>query len=86
MPSSGTVTVAGRMVRHLTPAEIEQRRRNGQCYNCDEKYVRGHNRVCARLFLLEIDNDEDDDQHVAPEDAPKISLHAIAGVRTRDTM
>jgi hypothetical protein len=34
-----TVTVTGRIVRRLTPAEVDERRRNGQCFNCDEKYI-----------------------------------------------
>jgi hypothetical protein len=36
-----TVTMAGRTVRRLSPPEIEERRR----FNCDEKYVRGHNKA-----------------------------------------
>lgn len=30
--SPGTVTVAGRSVRRLSPAEIDERRHNGQCF------------------------------------------------------
>jgi hypothetical protein len=33
------VTVAGRTVRHLSPTEIDEHRRNDQCFNCDERYV-----------------------------------------------
>ena len=47
-----TVTVEGRPVKRLTQAEQEERRRLGLCYNCDEKFGRGHNRVCKCLFLL----------------------------------
>jgi hypothetical protein len=80
------VTVAGRTVRRLTPAEVDERRRNGQCFNCDEKYVRGHNRVCAKLFSLEIHDDDDSLELEDPAEQPRISLIAIAGVRSRDTM
>jgi hypothetical protein len=80
-----TVTVAGRTVRRLSPDQIDERRRNGQCFNCDEKYVRGHNRVCAKRFSLELHDGDDDDDADAPEE-PRISLLAIAGVRTRNTM
>lgn len=75
-------------MRRLSPAELEERRRNGQCFNCDEKYVRGHNRVCARLFVMEVESRDDDDglEETDVEKPPQISLHAIAGVRTRDTM
>jgi hypothetical protein len=64
-----------------------ERRRLGLCYNCDDQYTRGHK--CPKLFYLEVaDNDDDtpdgQEQHAADE--PLISLHAIAGVRTDDTM
>jgi hypothetical protein len=80
------VTVAGSTVRRLTPAEVDERRRNGQCFNCDEKYVRGHNRVCAKLFSLEIHDDDADLELEDPAEQPRISLIAIAGVHSRDTM
>jgi hypothetical protein len=77
-PSSGagTVTVAGCTVHRLTPAEVDERRRNGKFFNCDEKYVRGHNRVCAKLFSLEIHDDNDglELEHLAEQ--PRISLIA----------
>jgi hypothetical protein len=81
------VTVTSRTVCRLSPAEIDERRRNGQCFNCDERYVRGHNRVCAKLFHLELDESDDDDETTdGPTEQPRISLIAIAGVRTCDTM
>jgi hypothetical protein len=67
---------------------MDDRRRQGLCFNCNEKYSRGHNRVCQRLFFLDI-AEEDDSDEIAPvqaSDAPLISLHAIAGVRLGDTM
>jgi len=49
--------------------------------------VRRHNRVCARLFVLEVANlDEQDPPSDDDTSPPQVSLHAIAGVRTRDTM
>jgi hypothetical protein len=41
-----TTQVAGRTVRRLSPGEMEERRHLGQYFNCDEKYVRGHNQIC----------------------------------------
>jgi hypothetical protein len=69
----------------LTPTEVDERRRNGQCFNCDEKYVRGHNRVCAKLFYLEMHEEHDNATMDEPVDQPPISLLAIPGIRTRDT-
>jgi len=64
-------------------------RRQGPCYNSDEQYARGHK--CQRLFYLEVSNFDDDDSppHDSTQpstDEPLISLHAIAGIRTVDTM
>ena len=74
-------------MKRLSQAEMEERRRQGLCFNCNEKFGRGHNKVCQRLFL---DLDADDDNTGAPEEdadgEPHISLHPIAGIRTTDTM
>ena len=84
------ITVEGRPVRRLTQAEQEERRRLGLCYNCDEKFGRGHNRVCKRLFLLKgaIEDEADDGATAGEEDEenPHFSLNAIAGVACGDTM
>ena len=37
----------------LTNAQIEERRKQGLCYNCDEKWHLGHKCKGAKLFLLE---------------------------------
>ena len=87
-----TITVEGRLVHRLTQAKQEERHRLGLCYNCDEKFGRGHNRVCKRLFLLDnvIKDNTDDgataDKDAAGEEAPHFSLNAIARVSFNDTM
>jgi hypothetical protein len=66
----------------------------GLCYNCDEKYGCGHNRVCKRLFLLDSLPDDDvtadDGADAGAEEgdaeAPVFSLHAVVGVPLADTM
>ncbi|XP_066320384.1 uncharacterized protein [Miscanthus floridulus] len=85
-PPPALITVEGRPIKRLSQAEHEERRRLGLCYNCDEKFTRGHNRVCKRLFLLEGVEEEDDAEDAATEDAPVFSLQAIAGVTFSDTM
>ncbi|XP_066332973.1 uncharacterized protein [Miscanthus floridulus] len=87
-----TVTVEGRTIKRLTQAEQEERRCLGLCYNCDEKFTRGHNRVCKHLFLLD-GMVEDDDAEASEtvgddttEETPHYSLHAIAGVAFSDMM
>lgn len=78
-PAPCTITVAGRTVCRLSPAKIEECRENGQCFNCDEHYVQGHNRVCRRLFLLEID-----DADSSPEDEANAETPHIATRDSRD--
>jgi hypothetical protein len=78
--------VAGRTVRRLSTEEIDERRRKGQCFNCDEKYIQGHNRICAKLFHLELHDVDEEDDLDEPAEHPRISLIAISGVRTRDMM
>jgi hypothetical protein len=72
---------------------MAERRKQGLCYNCDEPYVQGHK--CARLFFLEAadytvqeppESDDEDPEADAAAKTPSISLAAIAGVRTEDTM
>jgi hypothetical protein len=87
-----TITVEGRQIKHLTQAEQEERRRLRLCYNCDDKFTRGHNCVCKRLFLLEGFEEEDDGmateitEDVRIEDTPVFSLQALAGVAFTDMM
>ncbi|KAA8526239.1 hypothetical protein F0562_008022 [Nyssa sinensis] len=80
-------------VRKMTPTELQDRRNKGHCYNCDEKFKPGHR--CKKLFVIEACLDEDDGDLIMEEDRedenqlmenPEISLHAINGVRTAETM
>jgi hypothetical protein len=66
---------------------MEERRRLGLCFDCNEKFGRGHNRVCQRIFLIDLAVDADADaSDDTAADEPIISVPAIAGVRTRETM
>ena len=40
-------------LQRLSPAQMEERRRKGLCFNCDEKFQPGHHCKSAKLFLLE---------------------------------
>ena len=70
--------VAGRTVRSLTQPEIDEHRHLSLCFNCDKRYVRGHNRSCKKLFLLDVDyddaNDTDDTEDL------KVSMLAVTGI------
>ena len=38
-------------IKRLTPAQMDERRNRGLCYNCDEKWGVGHKYKNAKLFL-----------------------------------
>jgi hypothetical protein len=83
------LTADGHQIQQLSPTEMDERRRQGLCFNCNEKFSRGHNHVCQRLFFLDLADDGDDivnETAVVQTEDPLISLHAIAGVRTGETM
>lgn len=46
-------------MRKMSPAELQDRRKQGLCYNCDEKFSPGHR--CKKLFFIDACLDEDGD-------------------------
>jgi hypothetical protein len=78
--------------RWLSPEEMADRRRQGLCFSCNEKYSRGHNRFCRRIFFVdgvEIDDaahTEETGAANADAHTPCFSLQAVAGVAAADTM
>ena len=58
-PSGSGAATPARQFCRLSLAKMQERHRQGLCYNCDEQYVRGH--VCPRLFYLESGDFIDDE-------------------------
>lgn len=50
-------------LKRLSPKEISSRQERGLCFNCDEKYHRGH-RCASRVFFLVAEEDEAVDPHI----------------------
>uniref|UniRef100_A0A0A8XYC5 Uncharacterized protein n=1 Tax=Arundo donax TaxID=35708 RepID=A0A0A8XYC5_ARUDO len=65
---------------------MAERRRQGLCFNCDEKFVRGHH--YAHLFYIEYDDTTADDKDWSADadsqDDPRVSLYAITEVDAAD--
>jgi hypothetical protein len=80
----------GQPIKRLSTEEQAERRRLGLCYNCNEKYFRGHNRVCRRIFFVDGVTITDEEAAAAESNheagAPVFSLQAVAGVPICDTM
>ena len=76
--------------KRLSMQEQEERRRQGLCFNCNERYTRGHNRVCTRIFYIngvELDTADESATGEDPDtETPVFSLHAVAGVLVGNTV
>ena len=55
--------------KRLSPEEIASRRERGLCFNCEEKFHRGH-RCSSRFFLLISDEDDPPLSHIPNFDPP----------------
>ena len=40
-------------IKRISPAQMEERKKQGLCYNCDEKCIPSHRCKNAKLFLLD---------------------------------
>ena len=46
----------------LTPQLLEEKREKGLCYNCDRKYIKGHKCAEKKLFYIDCEEEEENDQ------------------------
>ena len=91
-PTTITRSSPGPNLKRLTWGEMQSRREKGLCYNCDEKFAPGHRCKTQQLYMLEtiteleteFSNDtEETTEEISP---PEISLHALTGISTPNTM
>ncbi|KAF2288863.1 hypothetical protein GH714_019917 [Hevea brasiliensis] len=83
-PSNPPEPRTARPIKRLTPDEMDDRRKKGLCFNCDEPFVRGHQ--CKRLFLIDLAEELQSDEDMDLDPSPEISLHAITGTQTSQSM
>jgi hypothetical protein len=64
--------------RRLSTEEMAEHRCLGLCFNCNDKYSRGHNRFCKHIFFVEgveiMDEDDTDHPNGPDAEAPCFSL------------
>ncbi|KAK0608486.1 hypothetical protein LWI29_031439 [Acer saccharum] len=80
--TGSTTSVNSPQVSRISRKEIEERKRKGLCFSCDEKWNLGHKCKTPKLFYIEAEYDE---VEVEPPDG-EISLNAITGSQTPNTM
>ncbi|KAF7154542.1 hypothetical protein RHSIM_Rhsim01G0254600 [Rhododendron simsii] len=80
-------------LKHLTQKEMEARREKGLCFNCDEKFVKGHRCQRTQLHLIIGEEAEDDTgqevqsvEEAVLEEEVHISVHALFGSSSFRTM
>ena len=52
----------------LTPQQLKQKREKGLCYNCDNKYIKGHKCAEKKLFYIDYEEEEEKDQETSKEE------------------
>ena len=88
-------------IQKVSPAEMAERRKQGLCYYCDEKYSPGHKCKEPKFFqidatdyssseeeppLEEPEEIEEDNHKEIVSDEPVISLNALAGISSPQTL
>lgn len=81
-PTSSPVKKTETPIRRLTWDEMQKKRAQGLCFNCEEKFTPGHRCKGPQLLLL----DGGDEDEATMEEQPEISLHALSGWATHKTM
>ncbi|KAJ0084052.1 hypothetical protein Patl1_30306 [Pistacia atlantica] len=71
-----------RFTRCLTWEEMQKRRAQGLCFNCNERFTTGHR--CQRPQLLLLEEDQGGDTGEVQE--PEITLHTLTGWAGPKTM
>ena len=46
----------------LTPQKLEEKRAKGLCYSCDRKYTKGHKCAEKKLFYIDCEEEEQNEQ------------------------
>jgi hypothetical protein len=81
----------------LTPQQLEERKEKGLCFNCDNRYSKGHKCGEKKLFYIDCEYEEEQEHEQEPsqdeniesisseELIPMISCNALVGIRTPQT-
>ncbi|KAJ8752504.1 hypothetical protein K2173_004792 [Erythroxylum novogranatense] len=86
---STTVAATASSVKKLSVDELNERRKLGLCFRCNEKYEVGHR--CKKLFSIQVvqgDSEDDVDMEIEDpeEEKSSISIHALTGSPNPRTM
>lgn len=52
----------------LKPQQLEEKRSKWLCYSCDRKYTKGHKCVENKLFYIDCEEEEENEQETSKEE------------------
>ena len=71
----------------MTPQQLEERKEKGLCFNCDSKYSEGHKCGKKKLFYIDCEGEEEQEQEPSQDEnveaisskelTPTISCNAL---------
>jgi hypothetical protein len=84
----------------LTPQKLEERKEKCLCFNCDNKYNKGHKCGEKKLFYIDCEEEEEEEEEQEQEPypdeniedisseelTPTISCNALVGINTPQTL
>ena len=83
----------------MTPQQLEEKREKWLCYSCDNKYTKGHKCTETKLFYIDCEEEEENEQETSKEEdihqeptleeeemSPTISCNALTGITTPQTL
>ena len=77
-------------IKKISQAEMQDKKEKKLCYYCDEKYEPRHKCEMRQIYLLEGKEDGDiigeNDEPIGQEEEPLVSVHAIVGATSHQTM
>jgi hypothetical protein len=58
----------------LTPQQLEERKEKGLCFNCDNKYSKGHKCGEKKLFYIDCEEEEEQEQELCQDEYIEVIL------------
>ena len=52
----------------LTPQQLEGKKAKGLCFNCENKYSKGHNCCEKKLFYIDFEEEEEQEQEPSQDE------------------
>jgi hypothetical protein len=87
LPALATAaTPATPRLKRPTPDEMAAKRERGECYNCTENFSREHLKVCPMKGIYLLQMDDEPAAEIDTDADPLISLNAITGISSANTM